>query len=349
MVVMLDDGKFVQDLDRGNALGIIAGQPDQLRQVYDLEAENSKFKIQNVVLAGMGGSALAGEFCRSWLGDRIPVPMTIVRDYSLPAFVGPETLVIVSSYSGNTEETLEALEQARERQARVVIMTSGGKLLELAKSQKVAVTQIPAGYQPRMALAFEVKAFATILEQVGLLKGLTGELEAAADWLVSSVSKWVADSATEQNAAKQIALDLVGKAVVVYGGPVLSFAALKWKIGFNENAKNLAFSYPWPEFNHNEFLGWLHPPVKQFKVVELQSELDHPEIGRRFEISNRLLSGKMPNPIIIKAEGETKLQQMLWSVALGDFTSAYLAFLNGIDPTPVEMIEKLKRELASNS
>ncbi len=199
-----------------------------------------------------------------------------------------------------------------------------------------------------MALAFEVKALSGVLEYFGVITGLSEELEAAADWLELKLSDWTAESPTDDNAAKRIATRLLGRAVVVYGGPTLGFVAMKWKIGFNENAKNLAFAYQFPEFNHNEFLGWMHPVDKPFKVIELQSDLDRPEIGRRFEISNRLLSGKLPNPIIVKAQGETRLQQMLWTVALGDFVSAYLAFLNGIDPTPVELIEKLKKELAKN-
>jgi glucose/mannose-6-phosphate isomerase len=137
----------------------------------------------------------------------------------------------------------------------------------------------------------------------------------------------------------------VGHPVVMYGGPTLALPTMKWKIDFNENSKHLAFYNYLPEFNHNEFNGWAHPERSGLKVVELRSDLDHSQVQKRFDVTNKLLSNRFA-PIEVHAEGETKLEQMLWTLILGDFTSAYLAFLNGIDPTPVDLIEKLKKELA---
>ena len=155
----------------------------------------------------------------------------------------------------------------------------------------------------------------------------------------------MADSPTPSNQAKQIAERLLGKLVVVYGGPRLAMPTMKWKIDLNENAKNLAFFNVLPELDHNEFTGWLNPRDKAIAVIELQSSLDRPRINRRFELSNRLLSGHMPEPIIVTAQGVTHLEQMIWVIILGDFVSAYLAFLNGIDPTPVDLVEQLKKDL----
>jgi len=151
---------------------------------------------------------------------------------------------------------------------------------------------------------------------------------------------------TAENPAKQLAEAFKGHPIVIYGGPTLALPAMKWKIDLNENAKSLAFYNYLPEFNHNEFLGWGHPEKSGLRVVELQSTLDHPQIQKRFTATNRLLAGMMPDPIVVTAQGKTRLEQMLWTVLLGDYASAYLAFLNQVDPTPVPLIEKLKRELA---
>jgi glucose/mannose-6-phosphate isomerase len=339
---MLDDPKYIAQFDHSNALAVIAGQADQLRQQYEFDVPQIE-KLQRVVVAGMGGSALAAEFVRSWLGDRLRLPIEIVRDYDLPRYVDDATLTIVSSYSGNTEEALSALQQAKERGAAIAIMTAGGKLAEAAEAY--TYLQIPGGLQPRLAVLYGVKAICTLLERLQLAEGLVAELETAAEWLLAEIEPFMPAVSAADNPAKQIAKQLVGHAVVVYGGPTLGMVAMKWKIDFNENAKNLAFWNQLPELNHNEFIGWQHPHPSHLKLVELQSSLDHSRISKRFEVTNKLLSGVMPAPVTVEAHGQTKLQQMLWTLLLGDFTSAYLAFLNQVDPTPVELVEKLKQEL----
>jgi glucose/mannose-6-phosphate isomerase len=339
---MLDDPNYIEQFDRSNTLAIIAGQADQLRQTYELETPEVA-GLQNIVLAGMGGSALAAEFVRSWLIERLPVPIEIVRGYDLPAYVNKYSLVIASSYSGNTEETLSCLEQAKATGAGIVVMTSGGRLAE--HGEEYGFIKIPGGLPPRLAVLYGVKALATLLEELNLLDGLVDELETAAEWLLHEVTYFIPNVAEADNPAKQIAAKLVGHPVVMYGGPVLAMPAMKWKIDLNENAKNQAFYYVLPEFNHNEFQGWPHPKDSLLRVVQLQSSLDGQRIAKRFETSNRLLSGIMPAPIVVEAQGETKLQQMLWTILLGDFMTAYLAFLNQTDPGPVPLVEKLKQEL----
>lgn len=344
---MLDDAQFVHNLDHSNALGVIAGQPQQLKQSFNVGVRTPESEVRNVVVAGMGGSALGTEFLRSWLGDKLPVPVVIVRDYSLPGFVNENTLLFASSYSGNTEETLSALAAAENANAQIVVISSGGKLEELAGAGGHTYVKVPGGFQPRLAILYSARIVAQTLIDLGMLDGgVIAELEEAADWVTSELGQWAVNSPTDQNLAKQIADEVVGHPVVIYGGPMLAMCAMKWKIDLNENAKNAAFYYHLPEFSHNEFNGWLFPNEKDLKVIELQSNLDHPQINKRFEVTNRLLSGKLPKPIIVQAQGETKLKQMLWTLILGDFVSAYVAFLNGIDPTPVDLIEKLKKELA---
>jgi glucose/mannose-6-phosphate isomerase len=243
---VLDDLQFVSSLDKGNALGIIAGQPAQLKQVLELGHIDRTREIESIILAGMGGSALAGEFVRSWKSDKLNLPFVISRDYRIPAFVGKKTLAIISSYSGNTEEVIESYAQAKAAGADIITMSSGGKLQQLAEADGLPHVTLPSGYQPRLAVFFEVRAVANLLEHLGLLKGAVDELEAAADWVTPLLSDWSAEVNTDKNQAKQIARELLGSPVVVYAGSTLAYPAMKWKIDFNENAKNLAFYYHWP-------------------------------------------------------------------------------------------------------
>jgi glucose/mannose-6-phosphate isomerase len=151
---------------------------------------------------------------------------------------------------------------------------------------------------------------------------------------------------TSDNQAKQIAQELIGKSIVVYAGPLLYPAAYKWKISFNENAKHIAWLDQLPEFNHNEFLGWTKQPVdKPYSVIDLRSNLEHPRVQKRFLVTEKLLSGLRPSPIVINAKGDSALNQLLWTIALGDFVSIYLALLNNLNPEPVELIERFKHEM----
>ncbi len=342
---MLDDQKLIATRDKSNALGLAANEYEQLEHQYKLELKLAD-KPSNVVFAGMGGSALAGSMAATWPG--YSVPFTVVRDYSIPRYVGKDTLFIASSYSGNTEETLNALKAAEATGATIVVMAAGGKLAEQAKAKGYPLVELPSDLQPRMATFYSFKGLVTVLEAAGLAKGAVAKLEAAATKLKQQgTDKWAPHTPTAHNQAKQIAQELMGRSVVIYSGPALFPAAYKWKININENAKNVAWLNQYPEFNHNEFIGWSsHPVDKPYAVVDLVSDFDHPQIQKRFEVTSKLLSGKRPHPVTVKAVGDDTLTQLLSTVVLGDFVSLYLAILNGLDPTPVDLIEKLKAELA---
>ena len=342
---MLDQHDYIARFDKEDMFGVISRQHLQLNHKFEVSGLEKFEAISNIVLSGMGGSALEGEFVKNWLSDQLPVPFEIVRGYSLPSYVGEDTLLIASSYSGNTEESLEALAQAETKGAQIVIFTSGGKLAERAVAQKYPHFEMPSGLQPRVAVCYGVKALTDLFTELGLIESVNGELSEAVEFMKESIKTWGVDTPIDENPTKQLANELLGHEVVMYGGPTTATASLKWKINFNETSKNLAFYYNYPEFNHNEFMGWSHPQKTNIKVIELLSDLDHPQIAKRFEISNRLLSGTMPAPIMIQALGKNKLQQMLWIQTLGDFVSVYLGVLNGIDPTPVPLIEKLKIDL----
>jgi glucose/mannose-6-phosphate isomerase len=343
---MLDQPDFIARYDKEDVLGVLGKLPDQLVHDYpEVPGLDQLGKPANIVLAGMGGSAQPGEFMKTWLGDRLKVPFVISRDYSLPAFAGPDTLVICSTYSGNTEETLSALKRAEERGAMVVCMASGGKMVEAAKAGEHPFFELPTDLQPRMAVLYAVRAMTTLLERLGLVEGALAELAESGKWLAQqNLAQWGAASPQASNSAKQIASELVGHPVVVYAGAVLAFAAMKLKIAFNENAKNIAFYNYFPELNHNEFQGWLNPQQSGLKVVELRSNLDHPRVQRRFDVTNQLLSNVW-KPIEVQAVGETPLQQLVWTIALGEHVATYLALLNQVDPAPVDLVEDFKKEL----
>jgi glucose/mannose-6-phosphate isomerase len=341
---MLDDLKYIHERDVQDALGIAGREWEQLTYDFNVSFQ-PKTEITNVVLAGMGGSALPGLFLQSWPG--VNVPFEIVRNYSLPRYVDEKTLVISSSYSGNTEETLSALDDAQAKGAQIIVIAAGGKLMERANENNYPLFVLPDGIQPRMSSFYFLKAFVDLLEPLGLVAaGSREELTKVSGWLKDQIVNWAPTVPAANNQAKKVALELMGKTVIVYSGPLLFPAANKWKICMNENAKNLAWSNQYPEFNHNEFIGWSsHPTDKPFAVVELQSELEHSRIQKRFNVSQRLLSGKRPLPNIIKPDGNTLVQQLMWSVVLGDHTSIYLALLNRLNPTPVDLVEKLKVSL----
>lgn len=342
---MLDDLKYIHQKDSQDALGIAERQSEQLLETFTLDW-NLAEPIHNIVMAGMGGSALAGLLSTTWPG--YSVPFEIVRTYDIPKYVNRNTLFVASSYSGNTEETVSALQQAISVGAQIVVLAGGGALIDIAKEQGIPYMVLPKDGQPRFAVLYALKAYTTILEQAGIIETKDAEqtLQKTSEFLGQATNTWTATSPTAQNPAKQLALELAGSSPVIYAGPLLFPAAYKWKISFNENAKNVAWCNSYPEFNHNEFMGWTsHPVDKPYKIVDLRSDLEHSRVQKRFEVSERLLSGRRPAPEVVTVQGETILEQLLWTVAFGDFVSIYVALLNGLDPSPVDLIETFKRQL----
>jgi len=348
---MLDDLQKIHERDAHDALGVTAKQWQQLEHVYDLGGWQPTTEIRNVVHSGMGGSALWGLLSTSWPGWR--VPFEIVRGYDIPAYVGPETLFIASSYSGNTEETLSSLAQAEAKGAQIVIITSRGRLEEIANEKGYLLIKLPTVIPPRYGCFYGLKGLVTLGEHLGLLArdGAVQELAGTAGFIRDSLEVWLPTVPTANNQAKQLAQEVMGKSPVLYGGPLLALAAHKWKIGFNENSKNVAWEYAFPEFSHNEFTGWTAQPVeKPYVVFYLLSSFDNDRIKKRFDLSDKLLSGRWPSPERVEAQGTTEIQQLLWTVSLGDFVTLYTAFLNGVSPIDIgdkDIIERFKKELNS--
>ncbi len=348
---MLDDLKYIHQKDTYDALGVVEKQWTQLEQQFSLIDLDRSF--ENVVHAGMGGSALWAVVCTSWPG--FTVPFEICKDYTIPHYVNEKTLFIAASVSGNTEETLSALAQAEGKGACIVVIAAGGKLVEIAKEKNYPLLQLPEVRPPRYSMLNGLKALTLIGKKAGILQAERAyeDLENASEFLRKSIDGWKAEVPTKQNLAKQLAFESIGKSVVIYSGPTLAPAAHKWKIGFNENAKNIAWEYTFPEFNHNEFTGWTsHPVEKPYQIFYLLSSFDNSRIKKRFDLSEKLLSGMWPSPTRVEVQGTTKMEQLLWAVTLGDFVSIYTAILNNTSPIDMgedDIIERFKNELGHPS
>jgi len=348
---MLDDINVLRQRDPSGALLVASLQYQQA--TYAAEVCNSDYDhrpISNIVVTGMGGSALAALLVKSWLKSELSVPMEVVRTYDLPAYVNENTLVIASSYSGNTEETLNCYDQAKSKGAQIAIIASGGILNDCANDNKIACVALPVGMQPRMAVIYNLRALVALLAHFGVTtKDKLDEIASVSKWLQTETAKWGSDVPTKNNYAKELAQHAVGKTAVFYGGTLTAPVAYKFKISWNENAKNVAFWNELPEFNHNEFIGWTsHPVEKPFAVFDIVSNFENPKILKRFEVTDRLLSGQRPKSTVINLAGKSAIEQLLWGSILADYISIYVAILNGVDPTPVNLIEKLKQELAKD-
>lgn len=348
---ILDNINVIKQRDPEDALGVITSQYAQV--TFDATVQNPEHdnrSISSVVVTGMGGSALAALLAKALFVSELPVSFDIIRGYRLPAYVSTHTLVIASSYSGNTEETLSAFDQAQSKGAQIGILTAGGTLLQKATDTNIAYVQLPGGAQPRMATMYNLRGLFALLQNFGIIDSRwIDELADLSDWLYEETSRWLPDIPTDSNFAKQVAIQASGKTPIFYGSPLTAPLAYKWKISWNETAKNVAFWNEFPEFNHNEFMGWAsHPIEKPFAVFDIMSSFDTPRVRQRFELTNRLLSGLRPSAYTIELHGKTPLAQLLWGSILSDFASTYAAMLNNVDPTPVEFVEKLKKELAND-
>jgi glucose/mannose-6-phosphate isomerase len=351
-MVDLDDVKVYKRLDPSNMLEHLHGLPRQCstawHQAKDFNMPQDYAKIDKAVVLGMGGSAIGGSLLRNF-ASRLPKPIIFVnRDYELPAFIDDKTLVIASSYSGNTEETLSAFSQALERKCKRLAITSGGRLKTLAQNAKVPVFTIDHSSQPRAALGYSFIPLIAFLQKLGFLEDKTAEVEAMIQDLEKLLREVKETGPTSSNRAKQLAARLQGKIAVIYGAGILSAVARRWKTQLNENSKAWAFHETFPELNHNAVVGYQSTPELASKVyvVLLRCPSLHPRTSIRYRVTSELLKQNNIGHEIVDTHGEGELSQMMSLIYLGDWVSYYLAILNDTDPTPVEAIDYLKKRLS---
>ena len=350
---VLDDRAQYQKLDPGGMLASVRELPEQCAEAWQaahaLALPAGYGEIERIVVLGMGGSAIAGDFLRVLLQRESAVPVFNVRQYDLPPFVDERTLVIASSFSGDTEETVSAFNQALATPARTLVLAGGGKLLATARANGVPQFTYQFRGEPRAALGWSLMPLLRVAQALGLMQGVYADVDEALSVMHELRCEIGEDVPLSRNAAKQAAQRLHEKLPVVYSAGPLVEVAHRWKTQLNESAKVWAFYEELPEVHHNAIIGYGLPQgiVRDTVVVFLQSrDLAHPRVQLRYEFTQRLLDDAGVAYATVDARGRSALAQMLSLVLFGDYASVYLAFLYGVDPTPTTVIDELKAWLA---
>jgi glucose/mannose-6-phosphate isomerase len=298
-----------------------------------------------LIVAGMGGSAIGGRLALGALGDRLTRPLAIADGYALPSWAGPSTLVLCSSYSGATEETLSAYDDAAARGAPRLVATTGGALAERARRDGVPVIPVPGGFEPRAAVGYSLVAAMEAARLCGAAPRLHDEIEAAAALAESLVVEWGPDG-DEDSQAKALARALYDSVPVVMGAELAAPVAYRWKCQFNENAELPAFASPLPEADHNEIVGW--PAARElgrFSIVILEDPQAHPRNRLRSELTAGFAADGVETVLRVSARGSSRLERLVSLILLGDLVSLYVAVLRGVDPVQVGRLDELKTAL----
>jgi glucose/mannose-6-phosphate isomerase len=348
---ILDDVPAMARADPEAMLGLVAGFADQLEEAWRISrgVELRWDPPRAVAVLGMGGSAIGGDLVKGIWADRLTVPLEVVRGYDLPAWVDRETLVIASSKSGGTEETISALSTALERRCPVAVVTTGGPLREVAQRAGLPLATFPAHGQPRSAVGYSMGILAGLLERAGVLTLDEAEIAAGAASAREMAARCAPGVPSGQNPAKQLAWTLVDRFAIITGGGFLAPVARRWKAQLNENGKATAAFDELPEATHNTVVGFEQPESLRdhLVVVFLKSALDHPRTSLRAGVIAELLGSTNVAHEVIETSGTGRLGHALSAITLGDYVSVYVAFMYAVDPTPVVAIDHIKARLAA--
>ncbi len=351
----LDSFKKIEERDGSSMLELIESFPQQCRDAkcigdeFELPQE-FKRSYKNIVCTGLGGSAIGADLARSYIAEDAQIPVLVNRNYTLPNFVTKDTLVIVSSYSGNTEETLSAYREAVSRGSNIIVITSGGKLEKAAKEDDLPCLVIPGGFPPRCALGYSFFPLLTILAKIDIIRDQAAFIDDAIHNLRKlKDSKIGYKVMRKDNPAKIMAAEIFGKLPVIYASQDhIDAVVTRWRGQLAENSKTLSSGHLFPEMNHNEIVGWENPKevLKECVAIILRDAADHPRISKRMDATRDLLKRDKVKVLEVSSSGKELLARIFSLVYIGDFVSFYLAILNGIDPTPVEKITMIKKKLA---
>ncbi len=340
---ILDDRERMQEIDRDDMLSSILSLPEQL--VEGIKSGNRVdipyFRPENIVACGMGGSAIASEIVASWLSEKLHVPFITNRNYHIPSFVSEKTLVLAISYSGNTYEVLNMVEEAMEKGAKVIGISSGGKLRDMLEKDYYFI-EVPSGMQSRAALGYLVAAMGSVMKSLNIYDPDVEMLSVSAH-LKELREKLTPSRGYRYNEAKRIASEIYGTVPVIYSYGSYVSAANRWHAQINENAKMLSFYGEITEMNHDEMVGW-NDGADGFSAIFLrgrESEL----LSKVVEFTKRVIENGGGKSMDVRAEGDGSLERMFSLIYKGDFVSYYLAILRGIDPTPEEVIGELQKEI----
>lgn len=349
----LDDLSIYPKLDPSELRHRLRGFPSQCREAWDkahaFDLPKTYEKVTKVVIAGMGGSAIGGDLLADLASTDTSVPVIVSRDYRLPSYTDENTLVLVCSYSGNTQETLSSFQHALSLGAKIVAITGGGELASTAKAHGVPTFSIDYLGEPRSALGYSALVPTVMLMNLGLMVDKTLEYEEAIHILDALVVEFAEDSQTPKNTAKDLATQLLNRLIVVYGAGIFSGVARRWKTQFNENSKVWAFFELLPEAHHNSVVGYPLPTevTGRSYVVFLRPRFLHPQTHKRYQVTQDLLERESVPTRIVEGRGDSALAQILSTVVLGDYTSYYLALLQQVDPSPTTSIDFVKDRLSS--
>ncbi|MFN2424299.1 MAG: bifunctional phosphoglucose/phosphomannose isomerase [Cryomorphaceae bacterium] len=295
--------------------------------------------VSNVLISGLGGSGIGGRIISQLVYDSCKVPIRVISDYSIPAFVGPDTLFIASSYSGNTEETLSTLKEAMAREAQISCITSGGELKAIAELKGYNMIEIPGGQPPRTSFGYNAMQLLFILEAYGLIEGgFVRELNAAADLLDE-------EAGMIHSQAAAIMAKIKGTTPVIYADTWFEGVSMRLRQQINENAKMLCWHHAFPEMNHNELVGWAEEH-KDLSVILMRTSEEHPSTAKRMELSKEIMGRYTDKIVELQALGESRIERAYYLIHLGDWLSFYMAVDRDVDPIEIEVIDYFKAELA---
>jgi glucose/mannose-6-phosphate isomerase len=336
--------------DRSDMRALLTGFPHQAEDAVRIGREAAlvplKGKPSAILVSGLGGSAIGGDLLRSYLGDQLDIPFVVNRNYTLPKFAGPSTLVVISSYSGGTEETIASYHEAMKRKAQIACFTSGGEIASLARKNKQTLVLLPRGYPPRAALGYSFFPMLLALSRYRIIPSQDAAIRETVALLKKLSVRYRLTG--QKNQALELARQLYNRIPVIYSSADrLDAVNVRWRGQIAENAKTLAFGNVFPEMNHNELVGWkvLRRVMEELAVVYLRDREDHPRVALRMEIARGIIGEFASRIIDVRSEGKSRLARTFSLVHLGDWVSFYLAMLNGVDPTPVNVIDYLKRQL----
>ncbi|HEY1776053.1 MAG TPA: bifunctional phosphoglucose/phosphomannose isomerase [Solirubrobacteraceae bacterium] len=346
------DRASIEALDSGRMLANVLGIAEQLGDALWRVESAAIEPIDTpggLIVAGMGGSAVGGSLARAALADQASRPILSTRGYGLPPWTTPDTTVLCASYSGNTEETLACFESAGALGARRIVVTTGGKLAEQAREERVPVIPIPAGFEPRAAIAYMLVSALEVAALCGAGPRLSAEIDVTASHLQALVERWGPD-AGEDAAPKELARALQGTVPVLAGADLTLPIAYRWKTQINENAGLPAFAAELPELDHNEIAGWLGSgELGPFSAVFLDDCDSHPRLRARIGLTERFIEPHAKVVRVVETVGSSALERVCSLVLFGDLLSCYLAALDGTDPTPAPPLEDLKALLSAGN
>jgi glucose/mannose-6-phosphate isomerase len=349
---ILDNREKISHIDKSRMLNFSV----EATKHYSEAAKNAERiivdypKPSNIVVAGLGGSAIGGDLLKDWAKTQLTIPIEVSREYKLPAYANKKTLVFITSYSGDTEETLSSFLDALQRRCMIFCISSGGAVIKYAQKHKVPYLQVPGGMPPRAALPYMLVPLLVYIEKAGLVKGVKEELKEAFSLLEKISEENGPEKPTNENFSKGLAQTIGESTPVVYGFGFYRSVAQRFKQQFNENSKSAAKWEYFPELDHNEIVGWegRGEQCKWYSVILIRDIAEPVEIESRIEATKQIMEQAGLIIVDLEVQGTSPLAKMLSTILVGDFISVYLAVLRGADPSPVKTITVLKNTLEQN-